>query len=77
VKEPKLSAGCRVVDLERKCRPCGGLLDAEPWPEHARGCRCEALKEHRAVREKVSAMSMAGSVDPVTIQRIIAGEWTP
>ena len=74
---PKTSAGCRLVDLSRKCRTCGGLLDAEPWPEHARGCRCDALAEHREVRDKVNAMSVAGSADPYTLQRITAGEWTP
>lgn len=77
MRTPEVSAGCRIVDLSRKCRKCGGLLDVELWPAHAAGCNCDSRKETRELRSQVNAMSLEGAVDPMTIQRLIAGEWRP
>lgn len=70
------SSGARIVDLNRKCEACGGLLDVEPAPEHAAGCLCEHRKKILAQREAVQAMVLAPSVRPEVVAQLAAGTWT-
>jgi hypothetical protein len=66
--------GLRLVDLSKACPRCGGLLDAEPFPAHARGCGCA----HRKVvheQKKLAALILAqGSLSPDQMASLSRGD---
>lgn len=69
--------GLRLVRLDVTCKACGGLVDVEPAPEHAKGCACALRKKTRAQAMALNKIAQAGSLSPEIIRRINDGTYEP
>lgn len=64
--------GLRLVDLEKKCKVCGGLLDVEPFPSHAAGCGCKRrslVREQKALVEKIMRQGSVRADEAMLLSR--------
>ncbi|MFO0610213.1 MAG: hypothetical protein U0324_44040 [Polyangiales bacterium] len=70
-----MSDNCRPLDYDAtRCKGCGGINGLERWPAHAAGCNCLSRREARADREKLSALSLRGSLTPDELVALEGGD---
>jgi len=69
--------GLRLVRLDATCAACGGLVDVEPAPEHAKGCACAIRAKAASQRKAIEKIAKAGSLSPELIARLTSGTYEP